>query len=557
MPFATVTLRLRLREPSSHEQRVLLAEFPRAQRAIWNGCLMAMYEPACAESDAAWGEACEAAKAAGLADDEIVAYARKHVRKVKYPSAADYSRAVTAYRRQPGCEALSTAYLPTMSELAQRFWEAQARSFGRTSTGKIAAGQKFGRMRRKRPQDDLSASLCLQTQCGKADYADAEHGGRKALTRELFDPANMRIKVPSVGWLRFRDEGGAWRRYAEPACASRTNRMRIVREGGGYYVCLDVQTDALPGHAQPDSAVGLDMGVTIPVAARDAIGTDVAYGADMVERVTRLERRRLKLQRHAARKFRAAAAAQGYLTETGAIRRGVRVEKSRRYRKTLARTAAVYARIARVRREWQHQVSHTITRDYETVVVEDLKTFSMTRSAAGDDQPGSNVRAKPGLNREILARGWTGLRTALAYKCTLRGGTLVAVDPAYTSQTCSACGTVNSASRAGTEYRCVHCGHADNADFQAAGNILRRGTVAAHAIDIARGGSAAVGAPGEARNTSGASGPIVRPGRITARAPTATGRSAICDTAGVLSSGSGSVDSDKQLLALTVAPAGP
>ena len=42
--------------------------------------------------------------------------------------------------------------------------------------------------------------------------------------------------------------------------------------------------------------------------------------------------------------------------------------------------------------------------------VEDLKIGNMTRSAKGTrGDPGRNVRAKAGLNREILGSGW-GLR---------------------------------------------------------------------------------------------------------------------------------------------------
>ena len=41
------------------------------------------------------------------------------------------------------------------------------------------------------------------------------------------------------------------------------------------------------------------------------------------------------------------------------------------------------------------------------------------------EAPGRNVRQKAGLNRAILATGWGGLRTMLAYKAPR----LIAVDP--------------------------------------------------------------------------------------------------------------------------------
>ena len=54
------------------------------------------------------------------------------------------------------------------------------------------------------------------------------------------------------------------------------------------------------------------------------------------------------------------------------------------------------------------------------------------------------------------------------------GFTLVKVDPAYTSQTCSNCGAVVKANREGELYQC-DCGLVIDADTNAAINILRRG----------------------------------------------------------------------------------
>jgi hypothetical protein len=44
---------------------------------------------------------------------------------------------------------------------------------------------------------------------------------------------------------------------------------------------------------------------------------------------------------------------------------------------------------------------------FDVIRVEDLKTGYITRPAKGSiDQPGRNVRQKPGLNREIMRSGW-------------------------------------------------------------------------------------------------------------------------------------------------------
>ena len=51
---------------------------------------------------------------------------------------------------------------------------------------------------------------------------------------------------------------------------------------------------------------------------------------------------------------------------------------------------------------------------------------------------------------------------------------LAFVEPAYTSQTCNSCGVIDKKSRNGEVFKCVACGHADDADHNASLNILQR-----------------------------------------------------------------------------------
>jgi putative transposase len=100
----------------------------------------------------------------------------------------------------------------------------------------------------------------------------------------------------------------------------------------------------------------------------------------------------------------------------------------------------------------------------------------MTASAAGTmAEPGRRVRQKAGLNRSILNQGWGAFDLILTYKMEERGGRVVKIDPAFTSQTCSVCGVVDARSRKSQAiFECVRCGYRDNADRNAARNIVRR-----------------------------------------------------------------------------------
>lgn len=64
-------------------------------------------------------------------------------------------------------------------------------------------------------------------------------------------------------------------------------------------------------------------------------------------------------------------------------------------------------------------------------------------------------------------------------KLAERGGELVEVPAAYTSQTCAECGVVDRESREDqATFKCCHCGHEDNADVNAARNVLQARTLA-------------------------------------------------------------------------------
>ena len=82
---------------------------------------------------------------------------------------------------------------------------------------------------------------------------------------------------------------------------------------------------------------------------------------------------------------------------------------------------------------------------------------------------------KTGLNRAIHDVSWSKFITLLGQKCLKTGCTLIKVDPAYTSQTCSRCGYCNSENRVSqSEFECLSCDFEENADYNASQNILRK-----------------------------------------------------------------------------------
>ena len=85
------------------------------------------------------------------------------------------------------------------------------------------------------------------------------------------------------------------------------------------------------------------------------------------------------------------------------------------------------------------------------------------------EAPGRNVRQKAGLNRAIMRSGWGLFAQRLEDKAA---GRVEKINPAYTSQRCSACGTVDREARESQAvFRCRSCTYTGNADVNAAINI--------------------------------------------------------------------------------------
>ena len=121
-----------------------------------------------------------------------------------------------------------------------------------------------------------------------------------------------------------------------------------------------------------------------------------------------------------------------------------------------------------------HRLTTEIVRRYDGIAMERLMIRNMTRSARGTiEEPGENVAAKAGLNREILNQTWGLIREQLRYKAGWAGREFVEVDPRFTSKVCHSCGNRTPQGEYRT-YRCGVCGVVEDRDVNAAMNVLTR-----------------------------------------------------------------------------------
>ncbi len=247
------------------------------------------------------------------------------------------------------------------------------------------------------------------------------------------------VRLPKVGWVKLR--------LTRPL-SGKVRNIRVTRSGGRWFgavLCEWESTAAQP----PATEVGIDRGV----AQTLTLSTGHHYQAPSLDCLQAAHRR---AQRVLAR----------------------RKKGSGRYLMQRSRVAALAARATRIRTDWCHRTSTAIARSYGLVAIEALNIKGMTASAAGTiEEPGAGVAQKRGLNRSILEQCWGRFAEQLEYKLAERGGVLISVPAHFTSQTCASCGVVDARSRESQAvFRCVACGHVDNADTNAAKEILRRST---------------------------------------------------------------------------------
>jgi putative transposase len=156
------------------------------------------------------------------------------------------------------------------------------------------------------------------------------------------------------------------------------------------------------------------------------------------------------------------------------------VKRSNNWKKQKSKIKDLHIHIANVRINHLHGISCELSKNHAAIALEDLQIQNMTASAKGTkENPGKNVRQKAGLSRAILDQGWGELKRQILYKQAWRGGTVIFVNPAYTSQECSVCGHVSPENRPSQElFYCKKCGHTANADENAANVVKSRAGLA-------------------------------------------------------------------------------
>jgi IS605 OrfB family transposase len=221
----------------------------------------------------------------------------------------------------------------------------------------------------------------------------------------------------------------------------------IKREGDAWYVVLACEVEHEPREENTE-AVGIDLGLLHFATLSD--GSTI----ENPRFLRKAEQRLARLLQALSRKKRG----------------------SHRRRKTVKQVARAHRKVANQRRDFLHKESRKLVNAYGTIVFEELQPASMSkRPKPKQDESGkylpNGAAAKGGLNKSIVDAGWGMFQQFCTYKAANAGRAMLFVNPQYTSQVCSGCGTIVKKELSERWHSC-ECGVELGRDHNAALNIL-------------------------------------------------------------------------------------
>jgi len=278
--------------------------------------------------------------------------------------------------------------------------------------------------------------------CGKGEVAGFPRFHKKGVRDSFRYPQGVKVSenivfLPKVGWLKF---------FKSREMEGEIKNTTVVRESDGWYVSFQTEKELDEPVHPSTSTIGVDRGVRY-----FGVCSDNSYIEGPVTKKYRCKL--VSEQKKLARKKKG----------------------SNNWKKQKARISKLHKKIANIRNDFLHKTSTNLCKNHACIVLENLQVKNMSKSAKGTlENPGRNVKAKAGLNREILNQGWYKFQTMLEYKQKYTGGTVLYVDPKYTSQKCCRCGCKAKENRKSQEcFLCIECGFSCNADYNAAVNIKK------------------------------------------------------------------------------------
>lgn len=289
----------------------------------------------------------------------------------------------------------------------------------------------------------------------------------------FFASATRKRKGKKVGFPRFKSRfsGKQSARFTSNGFRVDGDRVFIAKIGWVKFV-LSRELPSVPSSVtitrKPDQTFEVSFVVDVepdtpaPTVERHAaldVGLD-SFAAVVYSDGTREKIDNPRFYRKQARKLqkaqRALSRKQGPDKRTGQ-------KASNGWKKQKAKVSRLHSRVANARMDFARKTAHRLASENTTIAIESLNIRGLARSGA------HNAQGR-GLRRSMYDVAWGTFFTSLTH---VAGERVIAVNPAYTSQTCAVCGVLDGPKPlAIREWSCGACGAALDRDWNAAVNIL-------------------------------------------------------------------------------------
>lgn len=245
------------------------------------------------------------------------------------------------------------------------------------------------------------------------------------------DQDNKKIKIPKVGWIKFRDKSnfkGLTKIY---------NITISKTSSGKYFASISAEVD-IPAFAKTKKSCGIDLGL------KDFCILNNGIKFENPKFLVNNEKRLRILQKSLSRK------AYG----------------SKNYEKARIKLAKFHEYIANCRKDYLHKISLFLVKNYDIVCAETLQVKNMIKNHK--------------LAKTIQDASWYEFCRQLEYKSLLYNKQFIQINTYFaSSQICYNCGFKNSDVKNldVREWTCPECGAYHDRDINAATNILNQGLI--------------------------------------------------------------------------------
>ncbi len=214
---------------------------------------------------------------------------------------------------------------------------------------------------------------------------------------------------------------------------SQQGESDLVYRKGEFYLYATCNVDE-PDEFLPDGVLGVDLGIVNIATTSDG---EQMSGSQILSIRKRRRRQRKRLQKKGTK-------------------------SAKRVLKRLSGKETAFSKIT----------NHTIAKK----IVQKAKDTGQAIALEKIKGIRSRARFRKPQRTELNSWGFYQLQQFIIYKAKLAGVPVVLIDPKYTSQACSDCGSIDKANRKNqSTFLCKSCGFALNADENAARNISVKG----------------------------------------------------------------------------------